>query len=86
MSDLAYSSFSSLLFAGIIVASLLYTAYGAVYRLLLSPIARFPGPWFAALTFWNEFYYDVWLGGKYTWKIAEYHQKYGLQPTIGFGP
>ncbi|KAI4087725.1 MAG: hypothetical protein LQ344_006611 [Seirophora lacunosa] len=63
MSDLAYSSFSSLLFAGIIVASLLYTAYGAVYRLLLSPIARFPGPWFAALTFWNEFYYDVWLGG-----------------------
>lgn len=55
----------------------LYTAYGAVYRLYFSPIARFPGPKFAALTFWNEFYYDVVLGGKYTWKLLEYHKRYG---------
>ena len=54
-----------------------YTLYVAIYRLYLSPIAAFPGPRFAALTFWNEFYYDVVLGGKYTFKLAEYHDRYG---------
>lgn len=62
----------------IFVALLLYTIYGALWRLYFSPIARFPGPWFAALSFWNEFYYDVWVGGRYTYKIAEYHQTYGM--------
>ena len=52
-------------------------AYGAIYRLYFSPVAKFPGPSFAALTFWNEFYYDVVLGGKYTWKLLEYHEPYG---------
>lgn len=33
-------------------AFLLYTIYGAVYRLYLSPIAGFPGPKLAALTLW----------------------------------
>ena len=54
-----------------------YTAYGAVYRLYFSPIAKFPGPKFAALTFWNEFYYDVVLGGRYTWVIPDYHKRFG---------
>ena len=54
-----------------------YTLYGAIWRLYLSPVAHIPGPRFAALTFWNEFYYDVFLGGKYTWKLLEYHEKYG---------
>jgi hypothetical protein len=54
-----------------------YPVYGAIWRLYFSPVAKFPGPWFAALTFWNEFYYDVLLGGKYTFKIAEYHERYG---------
>ena len=56
----------------------LYTLYVAIWRLYTSPIAHIPGPRFAALTFWNEFYYDVWLGGKYTWKLLEYHEKYGM--------
>lgn len=55
-----------------------YTLYGAIWRLYLSPIAHIPGPRFAALTFWNEFYFDVLLGGKYTWKLLEYHRKYGM--------
>lgn len=55
----------------------LYTAHGALHRLYLSPIAKFPGPRFAALTFWNEFFYDVVCAGRYTWKIAEYHGRYG---------
>jgi hypothetical protein len=33
-------------------ALLLYTIYGAVYCLYLSPIAGFPGPKLAALTLW----------------------------------
>ena len=50
------------LFALVCVAGLVtYTLYGAIWRLYLSPVAHIPGPRFAALTFWNEFYYDVWL-------------------------
>lgn len=60
-----------------VVGLLAYTLYGVIWRLFLSPIAHIPGPRFAALTFWNEFYYDVTLGGKYTWKLLEYHQQYG---------
>lgn len=56
---------------------LAYTVYGAIWRLFFSPLANIPGPRLAALTFWNEAYYDIILGGKYTWKIAEYHKAYG---------
>lgn len=56
---------------------LLSAAYGIVSRLVLSPIAKFPGPKLAALSFWYEFYYDVIQGGRYTWKIRELHDKYG---------
>lgn len=61
-----------------------YTLYGAIYRLYLSPVASFPGPRFAALTFWYEFYYDVIKHGRYTWKIAELHKQYG--PIIRINP
>ncbi|KAI4217966.1 MAG: hypothetical protein L6R36_009192, partial [Xanthoria steineri] len=57
----------------------IYTLYGVIWRIYLSPIAHIPGPRFAALTFWNEFYYDVWLGGRYTWKLLDYHEQYGLR-------
>ena len=54
-----------------------YTAYGAIYRLYFSPVAKFPGPMLAALTFWYEFYYDVIQRGRYTFKIKELHKRYG---------
>ena len=63
---------------------LINTIYCVFWRLYLSPIAKFPGPRFAALTFWNEFYYDVILGGKYSWKILEYHHRYG--PIVRINP
>jgi hypothetical protein len=31
---------------------ILYTIYGAIYRLYLSPLSKFPGPKIAALTSW----------------------------------
>lgn len=58
-------------------AVVLYLLVTIVYRLFLSPVARFPGPTLAALTFWYEFYYDVICAGRYTWKIQELHQQYG---------
>lgn len=61
-----------------------YTCYGAFYRLYLSPIAKFPGPKFAALTFWYEFYYDVYKRGKYTWKLKELHEEYGVLLLFSF--
>lgn len=51
----------------------------AIYRLYLTPSAKFPGPRLAALCYWYEFYYDVWPHeGQYTWKIRKLHQEYGM--------
>ena len=58
---------------------LIYCISLAVYRLYVSPIAKFPGPKLAAVTLWYEFYYDVIKRGRYTWKIREMHQKYGVE-------
>ena len=49
----------------------------AVYRLYLSPLAKFPGRRLAALTLWYEFYYQVIKGGKYIWEVEKMHQEYG---------
>ncbi|KAL2126994.1 hypothetical protein VTI74DRAFT_11498 [Chaetomium olivicolor] len=56
----------------------------AIYRLYMSPIARFPGPKLAALTNWYEFYYDVVRQGEFTWHIQKLHKKYG--PIIRITP
>jgi hypothetical protein len=58
----------------VVVLSLVHLV---VSRLVLSPVAKFPGPKLAALTFWYEFYYDVIQPGRYTWKIKELHEQYG---------
>ena len=76
---LAYRDFTPALTALVLtlVGFLTYVVYCAIWRLYWSPLAHFPGPRLAALTFWNEFYFDVVLGGKYEWKIAAYHETYG---------
>ncbi|KAF6224986.1 hypothetical protein HO133_010181 [Letharia lupina] len=74
-------------FYNLLLALLTFSAYCislAVYRLYLSPLARFPGPKLAALTLWYEFYYDVIKRGRYTWKIAELHERHG--PIIRISP
>lgn len=67
-----------------IVVVLIYFLALSIRRLYLSPIAAFPGPKLAALTFWYEFYYDIVLDRRYTWKIAELHEEYG--PIVRINP
>ena len=73
---------STLLVESILIAIALYTAYGVIYRLFLSPIARFPGRKLAALTFWYEFYFDVIKRGSYVWEIQQMHETYGILKMI----
>ena len=66
----------------LLATTLLLLAYAvclSIWRLCLSPLAKFPGPKVAALTLWYECYYDVLKpgGGLYIWKIEEMHRKYG---------
>lgn len=68
-------SLPALLVAIFILA--IYLVGGAVYRLYLSPLAKFPGPKLAALTLWYEFYFDVVKKGRYGWEIAKMHEQYG---------
>lgn len=63
-----------------IVFVCLYCVAVALYRLYLSPLAKFPGPKLAALTSWVEFYHDVIRRGQYTFEIIKMHEKYGTYP------
>ena len=64
----------------VLVSCLAWVITGAAYRLIFSPIAKFPGPKLAALTSWYEFYYDYFQRGRFTWKIKELHTQYGQSP------
>ncbi|KAL5336611.1 cytochrome P450 [Aspergillus crustosus] len=55
-----------------------------VYRLWLSPLAKFPGPKIAAATLWYETYHDAFRWGQYTFEIAKMHEKYG--PIVRISP
>ncbi|KAF2113824.1 cytochrome P450 [Lophiotrema nucula] len=55
-----------------------------VYRLHLSPLARFPGPKVAASTGLYEFYHDFFRRGKYIFEIEKMHKKYG--PIVRINP
>lgn len=54
-----------------------YSVALVIYRLYLSPIARFPGSKIAAATLWTEFYYDAIKPGQFQFKIREWHATYG---------
>lgn len=53
-----------------------------IYRLFISPIAKFPGPKLAAATSWYELYYDVVKKGKYLFEIEKMHDKYGVYSSF----
>lgn len=56
---------------------LIYILYTAVYRLYLSPLAKYPGPKIAGLTSWYEFYHDILRHGKFPWEVQRLHDIYG---------
>ena len=64
----------------LLVLLVIYLVLLAVYRLYWSPLAKFPGPRLAALSNWYEFYYDVFLQGKFTSHIQDLHKQYGQSP------
>ena len=55
----------------------LYLLGLAIYRLYFHPLARFPGPKYAAISRWHEYYHEVVRKGQFTFVIQEYHKKYG---------
>jgi hypothetical protein len=63
LSCLAFSSYVFLLY---------------VYRFTLHPLARFPGPKLAGLTYWYEYYYDVHQKGRFIFKVRELHRQFGM--------
>ncbi|MCJ1396150.1 hypothetical protein MMC18_009039 [Xylographa bjoerkii] len=67
-----------------ILACLLYVIGLLLYRLVLSPIAKFPGSKIAATTGWYETYLDVFKGGQFTFQIEQWHKQYG--PIIRINP
>ncbi|RAL13759.1 cytochrome P450 [Aspergillus homomorphus CBS 101889] len=67
-----------------VLFGLLYVVTLVVYRLTLSPLARFPGPRLAAATGLYEAYYQVVKDGIFTWKINSLHGQYG--PIVRIKP
>jgi hypothetical protein len=63
---------------GLLCLSLGAFVCSRAYSVYFGPLAKFPGPKLAAATLWYEFYYDVILKGRYTFKIKELHEKYGM--------
>jgi hypothetical protein len=68
--------------SALILSSLLaaYVVSKALYRLFFHPLATFPGPKLAALTYKYELYFDGIQTGQYNTEISRMHQQYG---TLG---
>lgn len=54
------------------------------YRLKLHPLRKFPGPKIAAATRLYDFYWDIFLGGRYCQQIDLMHKTYG--PIVRIAP
>lgn len=68
----------------ICICTFLYIVAVIFYRLVLSPLAKFPGPRLAAATRLYETYYQILGGGTFTWHINDLHDKYG--PVVRITP
>lgn len=76
------SLISVTLLAGI--AFLCYAIGLTIYRLFFHPLAKIPGPKWAAASRWPEFYYDLikWPFGQYMFQVDLMHERYGKQVFV----
>jgi len=74
--ELRPSLLESCLAAGVLFVLYVISLY--LYRLLLHPLRKYPGPKLAAVSNWYEFYYDVIQEGAFTFHIQDLHKQYGL--------
>lgn len=62
---------------GFVAVLVTYYLSKAVYNYYFHPLAKIPGPWWAAVSYLPEFYYDVIKGGRYFTVILQMHEQYG---------
>jgi hypothetical protein len=70
----------SLLYYSLACSVILWVCYLlglVIYRLYFHPLAAFPGPKYAAVSRWHEFYYEVVKQGQFTFKVQKLHERYG---------
>lgn len=60
-----------------LAAPLLCVVANVFYNLLFHILARFPGPKSTAASRWYEYYYQIYLGGRYSDHSYELYQLYG---------
>jgi len=62
---------------GLVAIFLVYTFCYAIYNVFWHPLAKFPGPWWAAASTWPEIYMDLVQGGRYFAQVEAMHARYG---------
>lgn len=61
----------------LLTAGALRLVFQMVYNLYFHPLAKFPGPRWAAATTWYEAYFDIIKGGRYFKEVEAMHERYG---------
>lgn len=61
----------------VVAGAVAYSMHNVISSLMLHPLANIPGPKYAAITGYYQFYYDVIRRGRFPWKLKLLHQKYG---------
>jgi hypothetical protein len=69
--------FADLLAPAVLVAILLLSICQGIYRAYFHPLARFPGPALAGLTWWWKAYVELVQQISMVDKLAELHKVYG---------
>ena len=54
--------------------SLIYLLSIFTHRLYFHRLSKFSGPWYAALTHWYQFYFDVVKRGRFPWELERMHR------------
>lgn len=64
---------------GVFTYTILKEIYGLVYNVYLSPLNKFPGPKFAAITEWYKTYQEVFLRKSWQQLLVDLHKQYGMR-------